>query len=60
MREKSADKLTHQEWLEAGWQGATEALEMLISLAKEHNLRRLKVGRPYDIEIELAPDSEEK
>jgi hypothetical protein len=52
--EAGKEELTHQEWLDTGWIAAKAAILEALELMREHEIKRLKVGRPFDIEIELS------
>jgi hypothetical protein len=44
----------YAEWSQEAWEAALNAANEAISLLKEHKLKRLRIGKPFDIEIEVS------
>lgn len=46
-------KMPTDEWLDLNWEHAKGVVEEVYEMAKQYKVKRLKIGRPYDIEIEF-------
>ena len=53
-RPRAYEQKTYEEWRDESWAGAREAVEELVVFMKKEGFGKLKMGKPFDIEIDLS------
>lgn len=51
-REK-IEKKSYEEWSAETFQDAKAAVDEVIKIARREKLKRLRIGKPFDIEVEV-------